>query len=170
MVNIYLERWTLDHKAELSNICNKADRTYLANRMPYPYTDEDAVWWLDMTQKEEGTGGIYRAIIADGLYVGNISVEKKNDVYGRDGEIGYMLLAEQWSKGIGTEAVRQVCDIAFNQLDIIRITGLVYKPNVASRRVLEKNGFSLEGIMRQAVCKNDHTYDLCVYGKLISGT
>ena len=37
-----------------------------------------------------------------------------------------------------TEAVRQICAAAFWGLDIIRITGLVYAPNVASQRVLEK--------------------------------
>ena len=65
-----------------------------------------------------------------------------------------------------TEAVGQICDIAFSSLDIIRITGLVYEPNSGSRRVLEKNGFLLEGTMKNAVVKEGRVYDLCVYGKL----
>lgn len=65
-----------------------------------------------------------------------------------------------------TEAARQICRLAFEALDIIRITGLVYEPNIASRRVLEKNGFTLEGIMKNAVVKDGNVYDLCVYGKL----
>ena len=44
-----------------------------------------------------------------------------------------------------TEAVRQICAAAFLELDIIRITGLVYAPNVASQRALEKNSFIREG-------------------------
>ena len=65
-----------------------------------------------------------------------------------------------------TEAVRQICAIAFRELDILRITGLVYEPNAASRRVLEKNGFVPEGLMRNAITKDGVTYDLCIYGKL----
>lgn len=65
-----------------------------------------------------------------------------------------------------TQAAKQICEIAFADLDIIRITGLVYEPNIASRRVLEKNGFVLEGIMKNAVVKGEDIYNLCVYGKL----
>ena len=43
-------------------------------------------------------------------------------------------------------------------LDILRITGRVYEPNKASRRVLEKNGFELEGLLKQAVDKNGNIY------------
>ena len=110
--------------------------------------------------------GVFRAIVADDKIVGNISVEQKSDVYCKDGGIGYLLLTDFWSKGIMTEAVRQICDIAFAELDIIRITGLVYAPNIASQRVLEKNGFVREGLQRNAVYKDGKVYDLCVYGKL----
>lgn len=44
-----------------------------------------------------------------------------------------------------TEAVRQICATVFLELDIICISGLVYAPNVASQRVLEKNSFIREG-------------------------
>ena len=65
-----------------------------------------------------------------------------------------------------TESVRQICELAFQELDIIRITGLVYEPNLASRTVLEKNGFLLEGVMKNAVIKNTNIFDLCIYGKI----
>ena len=148
------------------DICNAVDRSFLSNRLPYPYTEESADWWLGMVSEHDGQDGIFRAIAADGKIVGNISVEQKADVYGRDGEIGYLLLSDYWSKGIMTEAVRQICEIAFMELDIIRITGLVYAPNVASQRVLEKNGFVREGLQRDAVWKDGKVYDLCLYGKL----
>ena len=109
---------------------------------------------------------MFRAIAVDGKIVGNISVEQKTDVYCKDGEIGYLLLTDCWSRGIMTEAVRQICEIAFSELDIIRITGLVYAPNIASRRVLEKNSFVQEGLQKNAVYKDGKVFDLCVYGKL----
>ena len=93
-------------------------------------------------------------------------MEQKEDVYRRDGEIGYYLLKEYAGKGVMTEAVRRICEEAFVVLPLLRITGLVYEPNMASRRVLEKNGFVPEGRMRQAVWKDQQVYDLCIYGKL----
>ena len=75
-------------------------------------------------------------------------------------------MQEEYAKGIMTEAVRQICEIAFEKLDIVRITGLVYEPNIASRKVLEKNNFLLEGVMKNAVIKNENICDLCIYGKV----
>ena len=61
-------------------------------------------------------------------------------------------------------AKNQIGNIVFNY----RFTGnsRVYAPNIASRRVLEKNDFVQEGLQRNAVYKDDKVYDLCVYGKL----
>lgn len=68
------------------------------------------------------------------------------------------MLAECRGKGIMSKALRQICELAFQ--------GLIYEPHIASRRVLEKNGFVLEGIKKQAVIKDEKIYDLCVYGKI----
>lgn len=165
-MTLELIKWSPTLKQELIDICNDVDRTFLSNRLPYPYTEESADWWLGMVSEHDGKNGVFRAVAADGKVVGNISIEQKADVYCKDGEIGYLLMTDYWSKGIMTEAVRQVCEIAFSELDIIRITGLVYAPNTASQRVLEKNGFVQEGLQRNAVYKGGKVYDLCLYGKL----
>ena len=164
--DVKLVKWTKEIKPELIKICNEADRSYLSDRLPYPYTEESADWWLGMVSEHDGKDGIFRAIAADGKIVGNISVEQKSDVYCKDGEIGYLLMTDYWSRGIMTEAVRQICAAAFSELDIVRITGLVYAPNTASIRVREKNGFVREGLQRNAVYKDDKIYDLCLFGKL----
>lgn len=164
-MNVTLRAWTLQDKEALRNLCNGADRSFLSDRLPFPYTEKDAEWWLNMVREHDGKDGVFRAIVVDGRIVGNISAEQKADVYRRDAEIGYLLDRGEWSQGIMTQAVKLLCETAFEHLDIVRITGLVYQPNFASRRVLEKNGFELEGVMRSAVTKGGQTYDLCVYGK-----
>ena len=157
---------TMDDKEALKAVCNAVDRTYLSERMPYPYTDEAAEWWINMIAENEGKTGVWRMICVDEKPVGSISVECKADVYRKDGEIGYLLLTEYWSKGIMTRAAKEICRIAFEKLDIIRITGMYYGPNTASGRVLEKAGFEYEGTMRKAVTKGNQVYDLCVTGRL----
>jgi len=165
-MKIELKIPTMEDKEDLKAVCNAVDRTYLSERMPYPYTDEAAEWWLGMIAENEGKTGVWRMIFVDGKAVGNISVEQKEDVYRRDGEIGYLLLTEYWSKGIMTEAAKEICRIAFEKLDIIRITGLYYGPNTASGRVLEKLGFEYEGTRKNGVVKGDAIYDLCMTGLL----
>ena len=165
-MKIELVKWSPAMKRELMAVCNGVDRTFLSNRMPDPCTEEAADWWLGMVSEHDGKDGVFRAVVVDGKVAGNISVERKTDVYCRDAEIGYSLLPEYRSRGIMTEAARRICELAFPELDLVRITGLVYVPNVASQRVLEKNGFVREGVQRNAVFKNGRIWDLCLYGKL----
>ncbi len=164
-MKIELVAWTSKNKAELCRICNNVDRRFLSNRIPLPYTYASADWWLGQVELKEGSEGVFRAIVVDGEYAGSISVERKEDTFCKDAEIGYMLLDEYRGRGVMPQAALQICELAFRTLDIIRITGLVYYPNTDSRRVLEKNGFALEGIMKNAVYKDGSIYDLCVYGK-----
>ena len=105
----------------------------------------------------------WRAIVMDGQIVGSISVERMAEDQRNVGSIGYMILTPFWSQGIGTEAVRQICGIAFQELALERIIGEVFPENLASARVLEKNGFQLEETKVGAVVKGGKTMDLRVF-------
>ena len=144
---------------ELTNQCNAVDRRFLSDRLPNPYIEKDAEEWLKMVNDNDEITGIYRAIVCDGKLIGSISVEKKDD----DAEIGYMLLNEYTNKGIATEAVKQICSIAFKALSIEQITANVFQPNIASIRVLLKNGFKYKGTIPKAVIKDGNVYDLLIY-------
>ena len=162
---INLHTWTPADKPALMALCNAVDRTYLSDRLPYPYTEADADWWLGMVAENEGKEGVWRAIVVDGQIVGSISVERLANVQRNAGSIGYMVLTPFWSQGIGTEAVRQICGIAFRELALERIIGEVFPENLASARVLEKNGFQLEGTKVGAVVKGGKVMDVRVYVK-----
>ena len=162
-MNITLRIWTRGDREELMVLCNEVDRTFLSDRLPYPYTEADADWWLGMVAGNEGKEGVWRSIWADGRLTGSISVERKDESGQAIGEIGYMILTPFWSLGIGTEAVRQICEIAFRELELQQIVGNVFPENVASARVLEKNGFQLEGTMEGAVVKGGKAMDVRVY-------
>ena len=155
---------TIADKEDLKKLCNAVDRSYLSDRLPYPYTDEAADWWINTVTEKDGKEGVWRLIYVDDVLAGNASVEMMSDVYRKDSEIGYMLLTEYWGKGIATEVAKQMCILSFDQLDICRITGLCYSPNVASRRVMEKAGFVQEGLKKKAVFKSGNLYDLVIMG------
>ena len=62
-----------------------------------------------------------------------------------------------------TAAVEELCREAFARLDIVRIQAQPFARNTGSRRVLEKAGFTLEGVLRQSVCKDGEILDSCLY-------
>ena len=162
-MTITLHNWKTDDKLVLMALCNAVDRTFLSDRLPYPYDEADADWWLGMVAGNDGKEGVWRAIVVDGQVVGSISVERMANENRSVGSIGYMILTPFWSQGIGTEAVRQICGIAFRELALERIIGEVFPENLASARVLEKNGFRQEETKVGAVVKGGTAVDVMVY-------
>ena len=59
-------------------------------------------------------------------------------------EIGYRLDPNYWGQGMATEAARAVRDHAFRDLHLERVISLIHPDNIASRRVAEKNGMTIE--------------------------
>ena len=164
-MTVDLHKWTSSDREALLALCNAVDRTFLSDRLPYPYSEADADWWLGMAAGNDGKEGVWRAIVVDGQVVGSISVERMANENRAAGSIGYMILTPFWSQGIGTEAVRQICGSAFRELALERIIGEVFPENLASARVLEKNGFLLEETRAGAVVKGGKAMDVKVYVK-----
>jgi ribosomal-protein-alanine N-acetyltransferase len=62
--------------------------------------------------------------------------------------IGYWVDARRNGQGLATGAVGEVISYAFNELDLHRVEAATLLENVASQRVLEKNGFDRIGLAR----------------------
>jgi RimJ/RimL family protein N-acetyltransferase len=56
--------------------------------------------------------------------------------------------------GIASEATSKMTDYVFAETEIVRIAALVYSPNTASMKVLEKCGYRLEAIRQKAGFKH----------------
>ena len=41
-MEIKIVKWSEDLKDWLISVCNNTDRSYLTDRLPYPYTEKDA--------------------------------------------------------------------------------------------------------------------------------
>lgn len=166
-MNIELRKWDEAYFPAIGEIFTRCDRSYLSDGIPLPYTEEHARGWYENTVlPRDGKDGLYRIVFVNGTPAGIITLACGSDIYARDGDLGYILLDEYRNRGIITQSINLFCAEAFESLNILRISARVFSPNIASRRVLEKNGFVLEGTLRQAVCKEGHVYDMCVYGKL----
>ena len=79
--------------------------------------------------------------------------------------LGYWLIPSARGRHLATSAVRLVSDWALRELDILRIEAWVAPDNVASQRVLDGAGFSLEGRLRNFLQLRDRTTDGLVYAR-----
>jgi [ribosomal protein S5]-alanine N-acetyltransferase len=72
-------------------------------------------------------------------------------VYGpfRSGNLGYWVAQRLNGRGWATRAVGEAVEIAFGELDLQRLEAGKLVDNVASQRVLEKNGFEGIGLARR---------------------
>ena len=138
----------------------------LRDVFPHPYTEKDARDFVALCLQNEGRGQLCRTIDVGGEAVGSISLFLGNDVYRRSAELGYWLGAPFWGRGLMTAAVTAMCREGFDVWDIVRIYAEPFARNIASRRVLEKAGFTLEGTLRQSVYKNGELLDSCIYALL----
>ncbi|MDP4152973.1 MAG: GNAT family N-acetyltransferase [Bacillota bacterium] len=158
-----LRKWLdADAKSVQKYANNKKIADNLRNSFPYPYTLKDAAEYIESFSKSEEKS-FCRAISVEGEAVGSVGIFLKDDVYCKSAEIGYWLAEPFWGNGIMSEAVKRICNAAFETYDIVRIFAEPYAYNNGSRRVLEKAGFTLEGILKKSVFKNDKIFDSCIY-------
>lgn len=166
-MKIELKRWDETNLDAVSDIFTRCNRNYLSDSLPIPYTREHAENWFNSTVCEkEGKSGLFRIVYADHAAAGVITLQCGEGCYACDADIGYVLLDEFKGQGVMTRTVEMFCREAFETLDILRISARIFAPNIASQRVLEKNGFDLEGCLRRAVLKGNDIYDMYLFGKL----
>jgi len=76
--------------------------------------------------------------------VGGISARREQGVV-----LGYCLARAFWGKGYMSEAVNAVVNWAFSDPSVFRVWAVCDLENEASARLLERNGFHQEGILRK---------------------
>ena len=151
-----------DEKSLVKNI-NDKEIAHNTTTIPYPYTMNDARWWINRTLKKESTS-LRFAIDIDGDVVGCVGLEHL--VSRHKAEIGYWLGREYWGRGIMTDAVKKLTAYGFKKLKLKRIYAKFFPFNKASARVLEKAGYKYEGLLRKDTLKKGKPTDVLVYAKI----
>ena len=136
----------------------------LRDMLPHPYTLEDAENFLDMVKKQDRL--LTFAIEHQYEFAGVIGLVPGVDVYRKGSEIGYWIGEPFWGKGIATKALGLASDYGFEVLEFERLHAGVFEGNKASMRVLEKCGYQLECISKNAIFKNNKFLDEYRYARL----
>ena len=160
---VTLKALEVRHIGAVANLLDNVNVSkYLTARIPYPYSIEDAKWWVTIGSKE----GINKAIEVDGIFVGVIGVTVGEFEKERSAEIGYWIGEPFWGNGIATEAVTQMTQYVFDTTNVVRLSAPVFSPNKASTRVLEKCGYLLEANLKKALYKNGKIFDAYLYANV----
>lgn len=80
-----------------------------------------------------------------GALVGNVVIRHANLDPAREVEIGYLVLPAFWNQGVATEVTEGMCQYIDQTLHCHIVCAFTDARNVASGRVLEKNGFQCVG-------------------------
>lgn len=95
-------------------------------------------------------------------YIGTVGLWKLFKEHHR-AEIGYRLNYEHWNKGIMSEAIQLVKDFGFNKMKLHSIEANTDKDNIASHKVLMKNGFVKEAHLKENWYYNGQFLDSVIY-------
>ncbi len=106
--------------------------------------------WFDGVSKQSNIAMFTIYELPDYRPIGNVDLHKI-DATNRSAELGIMIgEANARGRGLGTEAVRLVCDIGFNVLELNSISLVTFGWNVAGQKAYVKAGFREIGRRREA--------------------
>jgi len=134
---------------------------------PIPTLDENRLDLIETLARqvrgESMEWGIER--VADGRLIGRCGFVRFRAAH-MNGELGYALARPHWRHGYMTEAVTAALAYGFERLGLHRAEAICLADNTASRRLLERMGFRLEGNAREAFLQDGSYKDLSRYALL----
>ncbi len=139
--------------------------------LPYPYTIDNANWWIRHRESNAKNPETYFAIRrnSDGYLIGAIGTDFDiNDKSKHSAEFGYWLSKEYRGQGLMPLSIRAFAKHCFDRLGVHRLQAGIFSYNDASGRALTKAGFVREGLLRHYYCKQGEYIDAISYSLLAS--
>ena len=102
----------------------------------------------------------------DDALVGGLTIANIRRGVAQAGSLGYWMGEPYIRRGYMTAAVRAVAPFAFGALSLHRLEAACIPTNTPSIKLLEKCGFTREGMARQYLCINGKWHDHLLYARL----
>ena len=157
---IVLRPWAAADVDEVVRMSNEPEVARWT-RVPEPNTPADVRAFF-----AAAAGGAQVAVAArdTGALLGSAGVVRAAPDEGR-AEIGYWIGAEHRGRGVAARAVALLSDWAFTQ-GFTRLELHIDPENAASRRVAEKAGYTLEGVLRSYEELKGRRVDIAMYARI----
>ncbi len=133
----------------------------LTDSFPYPYTLADAEKFIEYNKNTKEEFNL--CIDFNGECIGMIGLFFKKGIRQKSPELGYWLAQPFWGQGIMSQCAPKFVEYVFANYDINRIQSSVYEWNKPSMRILEKTGFRLEAILKEAIFKDKKFTDEYIF-------
>jgi [ribosomal protein S5]-alanine N-acetyltransferase len=134
------------------------------------FTDRaQAAAWIGRVLESEAKGSSLQLAVVrseDGVALGTCTLFGCNHPESRRAEIGYVLARPYWGAGYMHEALTAFVGFAFRSLGLNRLEADIDPRNTASRRTLERLGFTREGLLRDRWIVAGETSDAEMFGLL----
>ncbi|KGA98392.1 alanine acetyltransferase [Alkalihalobacillus alcalophilus ATCC 27647 = CGMCC 1.3604] len=125
---------------------------------------EEIGWYHSILENKSGMRwGI--TLKEEGKVIGSCGFLNRSHKHYR-AEIGFELSNNHWGKGLAGEALVQVVQYGFEQLEFERIEALIEPANLASQKLVEKHGFIREGLLRNYEFTAGKFDDLYMYSMI----
>ena len=143
-------------------------RRHLTVYLPFSLAQEER-WYEGLLNQLERLETVLMAIeTLEGVHIGNLglhAIDWKN----RSAELGITIGEKAyWGQGCGTDAIRTLLRLGFEEMNLHRIFLRVDVDNARAIRCYEKVGFRREGTSRDAVFRDGRYYDQYVMSILES--
>lgn len=97
-----------------------------------------------------------------GEFAGTIGLNNLQ-LWSRKCEVGYDLYTDYWGKGYVSEALQEVLNYCFNELELSRVGAVTFPDNEASWKLLLKAGFEKEGLLSNYIFQGGENHDAFVF-------
>ncbi len=169
--DLRLRQLTQGDLAALTECLNDEEIARNTRTLPYPYTLQDALnFWHKRKLEEQEHNSLPNHWVIEhhehGL-ICTISVFFRDGVNNHRDEVGYVMGRPWRGKGYTTAAVMALTTMQFEtRPQLMRLEAWVYAHNPASKRVLEKAGYTTEGYCRKVFLKNEQLLDAWLLARL----
>jgi len=134
-------------------------------RPPAYYSTAGVAQAIDIAIADTAAGRGYQFLIKsrEGEILGRINLRDVGRTHLHSAVLGYRIAEAQGGKGYASAAVRELLDIAFGRLGLMRIEASARVTNPGSVRVLERNGFSQFDHLRDSFLLNGVWHDRLLF-------
>lgn len=153
--NLVIKKPSEKHLNSLIKELNNWNISKWLIEVPYPYSIDDAKYWVKKTKQDQYSLNIY----LKNKLIGGVSLSNQRE--NSKWELGYWIGEEYWGNGYAIEACENLISYFFSNTNNSIIYASHMKDNIKSKKIIIKLGFKLVGSGKKfSISRNEMVEDL----------
>lgn len=153
--NLVIKKPSENHLNSLIKELNNWNISKWLIEVPYPYSIDDAKYWVKKTKQDEYSFNIY----LKNKLIGGVSLSNQRE--NSKWELGYWIGEEYWGNGYAIEACENLISYFFSNTNNSIIYASHMKDNIKSKKIIINLGFKLVSSGKKfSISRNEMVEDL----------